>query len=72
LEKDVLAVSEINGKEHIELNLIRFEYLTLYLKQIEEYSLENSAVYLLEEVGFINLDKICKGRFSRIVSIKLY
>ena len=67
-----MAVSEINGREQMELNVIRFEYLTLYLKQLEEYSLENSAVYLLEEVGVINLDKICKGRFSRIESIRLY
>ena len=67
-----MAVSEINGREQMELNVIRFEYLTLYLKQLEEYSLENSAVYLLEEVGVINLDKICKGRFSRIESVRLY
>ncbi len=34
----------------MELNVIRFEYLTLNLKQLEEFSSENSAVYLLEEV----------------------
>ncbi len=43
----------------MELNIIRFEYLTLNLKQLEEFSAENSAVYLSEEVEVIKLDKIC-------------
>jgi hypothetical protein len=34
----------------MELNLVRFEYLSLYMKQLEEYSLENNAGYMLDEV----------------------
>lgn len=50
------SVNEINESEIMELNIVRYEYLTLYLKQLEEFSVENSAVYILEEVDFVNLD----------------
>ena len=56
LDKEVRSVNEINESEITELNIIRYEYLTLYLKQLEEFSVENSAVYILEEVNFVNLD----------------